>query len=483
VIQSQAVLGRICKWIGIVAGGLLLVPLLLFAAAWLVNSRADEPLTSLTLTLLHGRSERCTPEDNIYLAIEGFDAPSGESVIAAGQAKIARYNQRIDAVLHDPTPASVARLRAPDAQRLVFTGDITFLHPLDGSVWDEAWLHRQEIERLLADNAELYQRYLALIGLHAYCETARPSELAPFPVTPTEVRKLFLGAIALHLRSTFARERRLALSDLQSDMQLWRVVLTAQGALLWKMLAVAYLESDELLLADLIADGRAELPLGAAGANDLAGQFDLRDFDLGSAFAAEFRIMASVLRQSDDLAPTAWRADGPVHAELHGWLNRAGNRMTGHFFKLNATENLIARQTARQMVAASDPVKFRQAMRAPRGWLPEGKSVWSLPLSYNPVGRVLAAVATPAYDSYPPRAWDAAALQRLVQAGYEIRRRRLKAAEIPAFLREHPEVATHPADGRPFLWDGKAFELSVQTMAQHPPGRRFSIRVWQAPGG
>ncbi|HUJ52194.1 MAG TPA: hypothetical protein VLX08_01445, partial [Steroidobacteraceae bacterium] len=137
-------LGRIFKWGGIVAAGLLLVPLLLYAVAWLVNSRPDEPLTSLTQALLRGRSERCAPEDNIYLAIEGFDAPSGESVIAAGQARIEHYNQRIDAVLQDPSPANVARLRAPDAQRLVFSGDIGFLHPLDGSVWDEAALHRDE---------------------------------------------------------------------------------------------------------------------------------------------------------------------------------------------------------------------------------------------------------------------------------------------------------------------------------------------------
>jgi len=473
-------LGRIFKWAGIVLGGLMLVPLLLFAVAWLVNSRVDEPLTPLTQALLHGPQQRCLPGDNIYLAIEGFDAPPGVSPIVAGQAKIEYYNQRIDAVLHDPTPANVALLRAPDAQRLAFTGDVGFLHPLDGSVWDEAALHRQEIERLLADNGELYQRYLALIDLHAYCETARPSELAPFPLAPTEVRKLFLGALALHLRSSFARERRRAFADLQGDIQLWRVVLTAPGALLWKMLAVAYLESDELLLADLVADGQIALPPLADDA-DVTPLFAFRDFDIGSAFAAEFRIMASVLRQPDDRSATAWGSAGAEHGAVRGWLNRAGNRVTGHFFKLNATLNLIARQTAREMVSASDPARFQQAMRAPRGFLPEGESVWLLPLSYNFVGKILAAVATPAYESYPGRAWDAAALQRVVRAGYEIRQQRLKAAKISAFLREHPGLSTHPANGRPFLWNGKSSELTVPTMAQHPPGRRFTIRVWQAP--
>jgi hypothetical protein len=66
-----------------------------------------------------------------------------------------------------------------------------------------------------------------------------------------------------------------------------------------------------------------------------------------------------------------------------------------------------------------------------------------------------------------------------VRLGYEIRRQRVDGAAIPAFLRMHPEWSTHPADGRPFLWDAKTSELRVQTVAKQQPGRRFSIRVWQ----
>jgi hypothetical protein len=453
-----------------------LLVLLLLGVAFLVN-RHDEPLTARTEALLRLPADASRPEDNIYVALQGLDAAPGRSVIEVGQARIERYNANVDAVLRDPTPAKLAALQARDPDHLDFKGDVTFLQPLGGSVWSAAARHQPQIEQLLADNSELYQRYLALIALRSYRETARPSDLAPFAMTPTQVRKLFLAAIALHLRSDFAHERELALADLESDVQLWRAVLKGDGELLWKMLSIANLESDYLLLADLIADGQVMLPPGET-ADTLVPLFDLREWDVGTAFPSEFRIICSFLRRSD-LSVTAFSRERAAHGAVRGWLSTAENRLTGHFLKLNATENLLARETERQMLTAADPAKFFAA-RALGGWLPDNQSVWTLPLSYNPVGKILVAVATPMYDSYPPRAWDGAALQRLVRAGYEIRRQRIAPEAIPAFLRLHPEVATHPASGRPFLWDAASGELRVPILAQEPPGRRFSIRVWQA---
>ena len=464
------------RWVGIVAGTVALLVLLLLGVAFLVN-RHDEPLAARTEALLRLPADAARPEDNIYVALQGLDAAPGRSVIEVGQARIERYNANVDAVLRDPTPAKLAALQARDPDHLDFKGDVTFLQPLVGSVWSAAARHQPQIEQLLADNSELYQRYLALIALRSYRETARPSDLAPFAMTPTQVRKLFLAAIALHLRSGFTHERELALADLESDVQLWRAVLKGDGELLWKMLSIANLESDYLLLADLIADGQVMLPPGET-ADTLVPLFDLREWDVGTAFPSEFRIICSFLRRSD-LSVTAFSRERAAHGAVRGWLSTAENRLTGHFLKLNATENLLARETERQMLTAADPAKFFAA-RALGGWLPDNQSVWTLPLSYNPVGKILVAVATPMYDSYPPRAWDGAALQRLVRAGYEIRRQRIAPEAIPAFLRLHPEVATHPASGRPFLWDAASGELRVPILAQEPPGRRFSIRVWQA---
>jgi hypothetical protein len=478
VTELWAAARRILRWISILVGSLALAVLTLFALAYAVNSR-DEPLSPQAQALLRPPADPYPPDDNIYLALEGFDAAVGRSVTAAGAARIAHYNQRIDQVLRDPAPLKVAGLSVQDPQRLAFRGDVGFLHPLEGSVWSESAEHRHEIETLLSENSELYRRYLELLPMRGYYESARPTEFAPFAGVPGEVRKLFLAVIALHLRSAFASERERALADLEADVQLWRTVLTAQGALLSKMLSIACLQSDYLLLADLVADSQA-VPGGAPEPDFLAPVFDLRDFNIGSAFAAEFRITASVLTRSDELSSLAPGADGAPRRGIRGWMSRAGNRVSGHFLKLNATENLLARQTARQMLAAADPAKSRDGAR--EGWLLEEQSVWTLPLNYNPVGKVLAAMATPVYDNYPRRAWDAAALQRLVRLAYEMRRRHIETAGIPSFLEGHPEWSTHPADGRPFLWNAQTRELRVQTVAQHPAGRRFSIRIWQAVG-
>ena len=84
--------------------------------------------------------------DNIYVALQGFDAPLAESVIAAGEARIEQYNRSLDAALRDPSQANLDSLTLKDAYRLRFKGDITFIRPLESSVWNEAPQHEPQIE-------------------------------------------------------------------------------------------------------------------------------------------------------------------------------------------------------------------------------------------------------------------------------------------------------------------------------------------------
>jgi len=462
---------RILKWMGISLLTLIGVAGVLFLAGLLVNAH-DEALAPAVRALLTPAANPYRAADNIYVALQGFDAPPAESVIAAGEARIERYNRSIDAALRDPAAASPERLTPQqDTHRLTFRGDVSFIRPLVSSVWDEAPQHEQQIATLVADNHELIERYLDLILLPGYHETARPSALMPDPAAPGEVHRLFLAQLALQMRAHSHFQRQLGLAELEVDIRLWHRVLTGEGTLLWKMLAIAFLQSNYLLLADLVADPGVELAPGEQYAESLVPLFDAGDFDLGRAFAAEFRVQVATLRSPD----TEARRSAP------GWLERAGSRMTDHFLKLNATENLLAAETGRWMTAAADPAKFYQMNPLAAGWSNELPRVWLLPLSYNPLGKLLAAIVTQPYRYYPPRAWDEEALQRLVRLGYEIRQHRVARADLAAFLRAHPQWSTHPADGRPFLWDAGTGELRVQTLSQHPPGWRFSIRIWQPP--
>jgi hypothetical protein len=460
---------QILRYLGFAALGFIALACLLGIAALLVNAH-DAVLAPAVRTLLTPPPNAYGDRTNIYVALQGFDAPPAESIIAAGAARIEHYNRNLDAALRDPSTASLEGLAPQDAHRLTFKGDVSFIRPLEASVWDEAPRHEQQIEALLQDNLELLERYLELMLLRGYYETARPSAFVPHPAAPNEVRRLFLAALALQMRATSPLRRQLGLAELEADIRLWHRVLTGEGTLLWKMLAIAFLQSDYLLLADLIADPEIDLAPREQYAESLVPLFNVSDFDLGAAFAAEFRVQVATLR-----SPEAEAQRG-----AQGWLERTGSRLSDHFLKLNATENLLGTETLRWMAAAADPARFYAVADSSARPI-EGEGVWLLPLSYNPLGRILTELATRAYRHYPPRAWDEAALQRLVRLGYELRQRRVAPADLAAFLRAQPQWSTHPADGRPFLWDAATRELRVQTLSQHPPGWRFSIRIWQPP--
>ncbi|HEX4647408.1 MAG TPA: hypothetical protein VH111_01155 [Steroidobacteraceae bacterium] len=456
---------------GIAIGCLILVALLPFAAAWLINLR-DEPLTPEAQALLVPPPDAYAPEDNIYVALAGLDAPAGESVTAVGLARIERFNHQVDVSADEP--------------RLEFRGDIGFCVPLDRSVWNDAPAHATEIAKLLTDNAELYQRYVDLHRRQGFYETARPSMTAP-PVylSAQSIRKLFLADVALRLRNDEPRLRRAALADLTGDVRLWRAVLTGRGTLISKMVAVAHLEGDYLVLADMIADSQAAVPVGAADADAVVPLFALGDWNIGSTFAEEFRFEVATLellqRASASGIAVAERYSGDML--LRSW-NRLESTAGAHFFKLHATENLFAGNAAQLIAsAAADPAAFAARSRQPRVSPPAGEPSWTALLSYNPTGKVLAAIAARNLADYAPRAWDGAALQRLVRLSYELRRQGIEAASLPAFLEQHPEWSTHPGDGRPFLWDAESGELRIRTMGRQPAGRRFSIRVWQSHSG
>jgi len=469
--------------VGLIVGGLVLIALLLFAAAWTLNLR-DEPLTREAQTLLVSPPNPYKPEDNIYVALAGFDAPPGESLTAAGLAKIDRFNRQVDLASADPRPETRLGVATQDpGPHLEFKGDVGFCEPLAGSVWNDAPAHEADIARLLADNAELYQRYVDLHRRQGFYEVAHPSITAP-PVylSLVSIRKLFLADVALRLRSRRLRAQGAALADLTDDIRLWRAVLTGRGALISKMVAIAHLQGDYLLLGDMIADPQVPVPLATADADVVVPLFALGDWNIGSTFAEEFRAEAATLEELQRVSgvgsPVPERYAGDIL--LRSW-NRLESIAGAHFFKVHATENLYARNATRLIAsAAADPSALAARRRQSRESLPANGFSSTVLLSYNPIGKILAGIAVPAFADYAPRAWDGAALQRLVRLSYEIRRQAIEPAGIPGFLAWHPELSTHPGDGRPFLWDADKGELRVQTLARQPAGRRFGVHIWQS---
>jgi hypothetical protein len=445
-----------------------------------INARDEQPSVEAQ-TLLRLPQNRYKAEENIYVALAGLDAPVGQSVVAVGQARIALYNEQLDQILQESSIGLPLPLpKNPSA--LKFKGKVDFAAPRDPVFWMAVGSNASKVDELLADNRELYERYLALLRLQGYFETERPSIAADVFAPPTQLRNLFLAKFALDVQSGDERRRDFALSSLRQDVDMWRRVLTGEGNLISKMLAVAYLQNDYLVMSDMIADPTAAIPCDM---DAFLAEPDLSEWSIGRVFGSEFRFQSSLYRHTAALlADDENQLDG-LESPLERWLNRMLRRPIGKMlFKLNATERIDARLMDDLAGFASlDPATFTAQRVRYRKWEKDRSKFMRLQTLYNPTGKTLVAIGAPAYENYLLRPYDAAALQRLVRLSLEIRRQQVAASAIPGFMELHPEWSAHPASGQTFVWDPEAKEIAIRVIAKQPADRRFAVQVWQKPIG
>jgi hypothetical protein len=374
-------------------------------------------------------------------------------------------------MLRDPL-VGLEPVTAADTAGLKFEGSIDCCHPREPSFWGNVRANAAQIEQLVTQNRELYQRYLALFDLPGYYETARPSYMAPLYRVPTAVQSLFLASTSLQMQSGDDARTQAALKSLHQDITLWHRILTGEGTLISKMLAVAFLQTDFLILADMITDPRTAIPQNM---DEFLPQFELSDWNIRHTFAAEFRVITSFYRQAQALADIHWQPPDTSSAQ------RVWNRLSSQFFKLNATENLEAKLMSDLAgLATLDPANFSTEQARYRKWQQVNSNFVSVRTLYNPVGKMLVALAVPAYKNYPLRPYDAAALQRLVRLSFEIRRQRIAPTAVAEFMKLHPEWSTHPADGRSFVWNASTGEIAIQPVAEQTAYRVFSVQIWKA---
>jgi hypothetical protein len=464
--------------------GLFIIAVLVGALriAMLAVNLRDEPISAQVLAMRALPANSIPDRDNIFLALVGADAPADASPAEVGLARIAAYNAALQA--KDAGRAGKAAKEAdaaPKVAPLRLRGTLAACKTIDAACWREVPDHRAEIAALMRENAVLVGRYRALQGLAGYHDTALYDVMrGGYPPTLAfgkDQRRLYIADLALRLRSGESQVRRQAFSDLGADIETWRRVLVGQGTLISSLVALACIHGDELLVALAIADpatGVADEPDGIVPPTFAPG-----DFQLGTAFAAEFRAMSPMwqqLRDDGGIAPATWvHADGPAARFQSAWL-QPGNLL----LRPGATANLQAQFFTRLIAAAGlPPDQFLPAEAQLQRWSREHTALASIRALYNPLGRTMLDIATPSYGQYVRRSWDVAAFQRLVRLCFEIRRQRIGPDDIPRFMQAHPEWSTHPMDHRPFTWNRTSRTLAVQVLGKHPQSRSFEVPVWQ----
>jgi hypothetical protein len=244
------------------------------------------------------------------------------------------------------------------------------------------------------------------------------------------------------------------------------------------MLAIASLHNDYLVLSDLLADPRTSIP---DGIDTCVPDVNVAEWNISKVFAYEFRFHDFMYRQWKELAATGWQPpDSPESRTSRWFVRNIWGPVLNWFFKFNATENRDAQlMTAAAQLASMNPAAFEaQRTRRRDG---QGQHDSTARAIYNPVGMSMLDIAVPDFDDYVLRAYDVAAVQRLVRLSLEIRRRQVGYADTNAFMKQHPEWSTHPADGSAFMWNANAGEISIRTVATWPTDRRFAVRIWKKP--
>ena len=287
----------------------------------------DEDLTPEAKALLLAPPNAYKPEENIYLALMGFDAPPGVSPLAAGQAKVMRLDAAVSAYSKDRRTFSPNLLK-PAINRLEFEGEIDFCEPLRNSCLAGLDTHRTQINCLLRRNRELFRRYKNLHLMKGYYETATLSVYSVLLTTPGKVRQLFLADIALRSTSGSRAQQSLAISDLHNDIVTWRQMLTGTGAFLSKIFAFAYLRNDYALLAEIVSERRFSFEALSPQVLRAIEVVDDSAWANGNVFEAEYRWASVILKpmqgvEPDSLlaqpanglnwySPRSWRVDKTV---------------------------------------------------------------------------------------------------------------------------------------------------------------------------
>jgi hypothetical protein len=468
-MPGKSRLGKLARITGKIALGLTAFVFLIVLACVIVNS-FDAALSDQAKAMLATPPNPYPPDQNLYLAMSGLEGAGERTIIDMGQERIEAYNQALDSLL--PSPELPLEFNKKwESSKLPFSGKLEVGGQRTTSIWTDVKSHRQDVTTALVANQLLYERYLSLHSLHGYYETARPSYLAPLVFVSPQLRILFLSDIAIRLQTGTLRERGEALDDIQQDLQMWKVVLQGDGTVLSKVLAVASLHGDLILMADLIADPSTDPSSLSDALDSILLAFDPKDYRIGNAFAAEFRVTAALYK-------TITFANEYKLSPAPPWRQRTWNAVQAHFFKVNATENMGAAQAAQWVALGnSEPAQFYLNRERYREWLKDNGPHLSPTFLYNPTGKILAALAGSQNDAYMLRVFDVAAYQRLVYLAFQLKRQHVMNPDVASFLKAHPEWSIHPVDGKPFSWNAESGELAVNTLGPHPTGQRFSVFV------
>lgn len=420
----------------------------------------DEPLRPEVKAALAPPTQTAPPQDNLFYALLGFQAPPSADVVQAGLAEHRRLEQS------PPTgrPGSYeeqTRRRAGEDQpgALRFQGDERQLRDVGSTLGEVlASLKERRIDgRAVVDaNPDLLERYrwLRRHGRFANYFSARLDALTIPPYAgATRARAVWMiwlaGQVARGEAEPVARE-------LHEDILAWRRVLAQpEMGLVDKMVMVAWVQRDFASASELLHRGGLDAQQRRLLA-EAAAPLTPAERSLAGVFARELRVLSDALgRQAreDSMALLGGRHDR--EATPPTLQRRLMARGAAYFFQLDATLNQYQRALAGLVEMDAKGCRSYEAdqhalqVAAEPDW-------WRI--AYNPMGKLaLAAAGNGAiWHPYRARMCDLQGFQRLLALQIRLLDQGatpgMPQPQLDKLIEQAGADYTDPFTGSPMLW-------------------------------
>lgn len=429
------------KWMTIVLAFLFIgLPLLLAA----INA-FDEDLKPEALAFADFSGETITPEQNGYFAWVGLRAPVGEHPHTHGMQIVAQLNKKLDTVPHDVHDI-IDHDTVLGPKALKFTSNLASLCGRDATGCLDRYRPKSgEIEKQVRENKVLLERYRSLYRYPHFQETLKPRYYAHIFYDPGSVSSLARAQYALH---ALRGNPLLALRELREDTEFWRRTLAETRSLIGKMLAVAAIQRNAQLTSEIVARYPTDKNTLALGTQAVLPLTDV-ERDLTKVYRNEFAIhmylFGIVSAEQSTPCTTEFIYDCAVDKLTRTFL-----------FKPHASTNLSFERFSE--IAARSRLPAMEFLKGTKERLASDQYGWKWWLSswhfaYNPIGKILNAIAEPAYANYTVRIHNLDGFLRLVSLSLAARQQSVRDADMPLFLARASSNLRNPYTNESMLWD------------------------------
>ena len=294
-------------------------------------------------------------------------------------------------------------------------------------------------------NAKLIERYIALQSFPAFENTSIPDIVQPMPYGGWKgARMLLFTQAALGLQSGHEEP---ALAFLARGHRFVAARVLGAGNLIDEALAVRTLASDYRMLSNAIASDAFDVRRYESQLRSMLTPLDPKERNAALVFKKEFELHARLVTTMPDQLVSL------------RWLDRALSKL---LYKPNASLNRITPfYIGVQALASRSPAEFeglRHKLQVQADEMSEPDITWV----YNPIGKVLTAIAIPAYPDFIARVFDLAAFVQLVGAQLDLRLAAVEPDQMATFLADTGPDTRNPYTGQPFAWDAATRELSFK---------------------